>query len=886
VPQHHPAAARPGSRPRRRALAAASAAVACALLAGPATAQDEPQPVAGASSTNDAVVVEPAAEVGRTEVALQISRATFADDEVDRVLLATEAAFADALASGTLQGTDSPLLLTPPDELPADVAGEIDRLGASEVVILGGVQAVAPAVEESLVEAGLDVRRIAGGSRVETAAAVAAEAPDHSTAIVARGFGSAGDDTQAFADSLAAGAWAAEQGWPILLTTPDVLAPATAAAVQDLGVERVLLLGGEAAIAPQVEAELEALGVDVDRVAGTTRVDTAVAVARERGFDDEADADRVILVEGQAPDAWAAGFAAAAHAARVPAPVLLASGPELPESTAAFLRGEDDPELAVEEEDVTEPVLVCAADPAACEEARVLLGLPPVTPIGLLGADRPIPSRSTLEGVAEVEDPDARLAVLGDCVTEGLLVPDQDGRIAIEVRSEPGPCEVTFELRHPNGTVQTTTYRLAVAAALPSTGTVVDTETGGDAYAYTPDGGDAVVTVDYDAGDAFTVDGEPATIGAFEAALTVADRVTFTADTDDGDVHELVDVDPEAVSEGTVGDVDLSAGTFAIIEPVSGVVLRGGLQLADVTTFTVGGEAADRAAVEEALNEGDLVQVVGATLRLTDQLVRGAAQDVAVDVISGVARFRVDGLGDDPRNPEDDRFRAVAGAEDQAYRVDGVAAGFATFADALSEGDEITYRRTGGIERIDLVNAPRPAVEGLVTETADPDGSAVAPEPEDGGSVVVLTSDGRVEVAYGPDAVIRIDGALATEEELEAARTPGDLLLHQPADPGTGTRETLRLTNRDLVGEVADVSEGGDRYDVVVRAGVVYEDLVYTAGIFGGPDRYVIDGDVVGLAQFETELALVDRGELVGTIVVRATDEGTEHRLTVEDREG
>ncbi|WP_370325063.1 cell wall-binding repeat-containing protein [Euzebya sp.] len=847
------------------------AMLALGLLAGPA--------VGAVSDTID--IRGDDVDLDPTEIALRFSRATFTeDDAVTEVLLATTETFADALASGTLQG-DSPLLLTGPDELDDDVAAEIDRLEATDVTILGGEAAIDADVEEDLEDLGLDVARLAGETRLATAVEVAEQAETPSTAIVARAFGAAGDDTQAFADALAAGAWAAETGWPILLTQTDHLAVETEAFLTDGDVDRVMLLGGEAAIGTDVEEAIEALDIDVDRVAGPTRFHTATAIAEARGFDSAAEAERIILVEGQADDAWAAGFAAAAHGAIAEAPVLLANGDTLPPATTEFLISTSQT-FAVDATDVDEPVLVCATSATACEQARILLGLPAQAELTFENSEQPIPSRTPLIGTIDTFDVPARVAVFGECVTEGLLTTDADGGFAVEIAAEPGPCTITFEIAYENGSVQTTDVVILVDPAIPAEGIVVGTSTGSDAYTFVATDADVPLTVSYDDEDVFTVDGEPATIGAFEAAVTVADRVTFTADTAEGDVHDLVNVDPATISSGTLGDVDVAAGTFAIVEPVTGVVLRPGLEITDDRAYQVDGEASTREGFEANANEGDEVSLTTSSIRLRNRVVEGPALDISVDAVSGIARLRIGGLGDDPLTAEDDRFRARAGTDAQTFEVDGDDTDFAAFAEALSVGDEVTYDRRGGVEAFEIDNAPVPPVAGTVTETFDPDGSAAAPEPADGGDIVALTVDGRILVSYSADAVFRIDDRVATEEEFEAARTAGDAVSYQVGDPATGTPEEIALVNRDLSGEVTDITEGANTYDVTVQAGIVYDDLDYTSSIFGGSDVYVINGDTVGLAQFENQLALIDRGEVLGTITVRATDDGTEHRLSSE----
>lgn len=174
----------------------------------------------------------------------------------------------------------------------------------------------------------LRVDRWAGRDRFETAARVSAETTGTGTdvAYVATG----GD----YPDALAAGPVAAAVSAPILLVGRDVVPAATRAELTRLRPRRIVLLGGVGAVSAEVEAELRALAVGgrVERLAGATRLHTAVAVSRAhiaRG------AEVVYLATGATfPDALAAGSPAAAGAG----PVLLVEQDRLPDVVAEELR--------------------------------------------------------------------------------------------------------------------------------------------------------------------------------------------------------------------------------------------------------------------------------------------------------------------------------------------------------------------------------------------------------------------------------------------------------------------------------------------------------------------------------------------------------------------
>lgn len=305
--------------------------------------------------TSDADVVERLEAADNAGAAVAWSRYAHADDSVDVVILARDDLFADALSSGSLQGlAGAPLLLTGDDGLAPETAEELDRLFPDTVVLMGGTDAISEFVESDLSDAGYDVDRVFGADRVATAVdAASGFFADATSAILVRAHGSGADPTAAFADSLAAGVHAAATRTPILLSASEGLSPATADYLVRSAIETITVVGGEVALSAQVAADLDALDVAVTRVAGRTREETALALARLR-FPDAAP-DTVLLVDGADPDAWASGFPAASLAERGAA-VLLTSGPDLPAATASV--GLDGP-------------TICGpnVDPAACDAA-------------------------------------------------------------------------------------------------------------------------------------------------------------------------------------------------------------------------------------------------------------------------------------------------------------------------------------------------------------------------------------------------------------------------------------------------------------------------------------------------------------------------------------
>ncbi len=244
----------------------------------------------------------------RVDTAVGVSQDAFADG-ADTVAIARADDYADALSGGPLAAQlEAPLLLTSTDELSAPTAAEIERLGASEAVILGGTDAISPAVERDLQEAGLEVRRVRGPNRFATSVAVMEELPDDDDRVfVAEGFDL--DPARGFPDAVSAGPLAAAAADPILLAVTDSLPPETEQALDGIG--EAVVMGGPDAISEEVEGDIAAVGASTRRLAGADRYETSRA-AYEEAIGEGADPSLLFLATGtDFPDALAAGPAAA-----------------------------------------------------------------------------------------------------------------------------------------------------------------------------------------------------------------------------------------------------------------------------------------------------------------------------------------------------------------------------------------------------------------------------------------------------------------------------------------------------------------------------------------------------------------------------------------------
>jgi len=183
------------------------------------------------------------------------------------VILARDDEFSDAMVAVPLSKTlDAPILLTDSAKLDERTFAEIRRLGVVNVYIVGGPAAISQDVENQLKDY-YTVIRISGSDRYDTAVEISTYVGIDATHTVYIANG------HAIPDAVAASAFAAEQGSPILLTGKDEIPTCTINALTNFNVSNVVLLGGTAVISTSVENQLYAKYI-VKRWGGNDRYDT------------------------------------------------------------------------------------------------------------------------------------------------------------------------------------------------------------------------------------------------------------------------------------------------------------------------------------------------------------------------------------------------------------------------------------------------------------------------------------------------------------------------------------------------------------------------------------------------------------------------------------
>ena len=212
----------------------------------------------------------------RIETAINISKKNY--DKAKSVIVVRHDLFPDSMTASVLAKLkDAPILLNPTAKLDSRVGDEIKRLGAQEVIIVGGQDSVSEKVREDLkvYDADKNVERIAGADRYGTSEMVAKRVVGitgkKNTGVVASG--------QVFPDALSVGTFASRDGYPILLVKKDSVPSQIQNAIKDLDINKTYIAGGTNTISKSTEAKLPNV---VERMAGSTRYETSVAIAKSK----------------------------------------------------------------------------------------------------------------------------------------------------------------------------------------------------------------------------------------------------------------------------------------------------------------------------------------------------------------------------------------------------------------------------------------------------------------------------------------------------------------------------------------------------------------------------------------------------------------------------
>lgn len=241
------------------------------------------------------VIIDRLAGLTRYETAKIISE-YYAQGKVKNVVLTTGNDFADALSASVLaHQKEAPILLvnsTVDSSKESFTYLEQHLETEGTVYIIGGTGVIGPEFEARLKNLGFTkVVRIAGKDRYETSYLIADTIIKQMKEPLVKSQGSSMDEITAstvvissgeqYPDALSISSFAANNGWPILLSTHDTLPQEVKTFLMRRKPAQLYITGGDGAISENVLTEIRNLipQVHIERLAGTSRFDTNTNIA-------------------------------------------------------------------------------------------------------------------------------------------------------------------------------------------------------------------------------------------------------------------------------------------------------------------------------------------------------------------------------------------------------------------------------------------------------------------------------------------------------------------------------------------------------------------------------------------------------------------------------
>lgn len=266
------------------------------------------------------------AGTNRYKTAVEISKKGWATGS-EFVILARGDDFADALCAGPLaKKHNAPILLTSSTEMDADTLAEIQRLGAKNIYIIGGVGAISQKIETVLRESGFgSIERIWGSDRYETSVKIAEKLGTITNIVLATGAN--------FPDALSISAIASSKGMPIILTQQGRLPEKVKQYISGKAITKTYIIGGTGVIGDAVRNSVPS----PVRLGGSDRFETNALVLTEFAKDIDFTNLYVAVGDGPSGDEFADALSGAVLAAKTSSPVLL-SYKTLPGSIGDFIK--------------------------------------------------------------------------------------------------------------------------------------------------------------------------------------------------------------------------------------------------------------------------------------------------------------------------------------------------------------------------------------------------------------------------------------------------------------------------------------------------------------------------------------------------------------------
>ena len=294
----------------------------------PEKPQEEEKPEEKPEEGVKVEVVDKIAGENRYDTSVDISQKVYSSSQ--KVYLVSGEKFPDALSSAALAGKgDGPILLINDNNIDK-ILSEINRLGAKEIVFVGG-NSISKANEDKIKKFAESkssvVSAFAGENRYETAIKVAEETiakrGNKGKVIIA--------DGRNYLDAVSIASFSSKEGIPVILVNGNNVPKEVKVFLNKYKIKDAIVVGGTKAVG----LDIEKLFAKVERVAGEDRYDTSKKIA-ERFF---ARSKTIFVASGES---FADSLSVSYYAGKEHSPILLTKANSLDNDTRDYLNANKD----------------------------------------------------------------------------------------------------------------------------------------------------------------------------------------------------------------------------------------------------------------------------------------------------------------------------------------------------------------------------------------------------------------------------------------------------------------------------------------------------------------------------------------------------------------
>ena len=294
----------------------------------PEKPQEEEKPEEKPEEGVKVEVVDKIAGENRYDTSVDISQKVYSSSQ--KVYLVSGEKFPDALSSAALAGKgDGPILLINDNNIDK-ILSEINRLGAKEIVFVGG-NSISKANEDKIKKFAESkssvVSAFAGENRYETAIKVAEETiakrGNKGKVIIA--------DGRNYPDAVSIASFSSKEGIPVILVNGNNVPKEVKVFLNKYKIKDAIVVGGSKAVG----SDIEKLFAKVERVAGEDRYDTSKKIA-ERFF---ANSKTIFVASGES---FADSLSVSYYAGKEHSPILLTKANSLDNDTRDYLNANKD----------------------------------------------------------------------------------------------------------------------------------------------------------------------------------------------------------------------------------------------------------------------------------------------------------------------------------------------------------------------------------------------------------------------------------------------------------------------------------------------------------------------------------------------------------------